>query len=142
MKRTALLLPALALTFGFLSGCGGSDEEPLSSEEFVTQADKICADGNAELEKASGDIDPNNQEDVEGFVQDVLVPNIQGQHDDIEELDPPEDDENDVEDMLDELQQGIDALSDDPSLALSDSDVFGDANSIAQDLGLTECGSN
>ncbi|WP_243057946.1 hypothetical protein [Nocardioides sp. SR21] len=142
MKRSLLLVPALALSFGFLAGCGGSDEEPLSSEEFVKQADKICADGNAELEEAAGDIDPNNAEDVEGFVQDVLVPNIQGQHDDLEELVPPEDDQDTFDDMLAALQEGLDQLSDDPSLITSDSDIFGDANEEAQELGLTECGSS
>jgi hypothetical protein len=143
MKRPALLLPALALSFGFLAaGCGGSDEEPLTHDEFVTQADKICADGNDEMASAAEDIDTTNEEDVEGFVQDTLVPNIQEQHDSIEELTPPEDDADDVEDMLSELQEGLDALSDDPSLITSDSDVFGDANTIAEDLGLTECGSN
>lgn len=142
MKRPALLLPALALSFGFLAaGCGGSDEEPLSSEEFVKQADKICADGNAELEEASADIDTANEEDVEGFVQDTLVPNIQGQHDDLEELVPPEDDQETFDDMLAALQEGLDQLGDDPSLIMSDSDVFGDANADAEDLGLTECGS-
>lgn len=140
MKRPLLLLPALALSFGVLAGCG-SDEEPLSSEEFVKQADKICADGNKELEEASADIDPNNAEDVEGFVQDVLVPNIQGQHDDLEGLVPPEDDQDTFDDMLAALQEGLDQLSDDPSLITGDADVFGDANEEAQELGLTECGS-
>lgn len=141
MRRPALLLSALTLAGGLLvTGCG-SDEEPLSQEEFVEQADKICADANAELEEASGDIDPENEQDVEGFVQDVLVPNIQDQHDSLEELTPPEDAQDDFDDMLADLQEGLDQLGDDPSLITSDSDVFGDANSLANELGLTECGS-
>jgi hypothetical protein len=142
VKRSALLLPALALALGLVTaGCGGSDDS-LSHDEFVTQADKICADGNEDIEAAIGEIgDAPTEDDIAAYITDTLVPNIQDQHDAIEDLNASDDDQDAVDDMLSALQDGIDALEDDPAAITSDSDVFSDANAAADELGLSECGS-
>lgn len=143
MKRTALLLPALALALSSLAGCGGSDEEPLTHDEFVTQADKICADGSADLETAAADLgDAPTEEDISSFVDDTLVPNLQDQHDAIEDLAAPDDDQDAVDDMLSALQDAIDGLDDDPSMITGETNPFEDANAAADEVGLSECGSN
>src|SRR6478736_7365975 len=68
MKRSALFLPALALAVGLVTaGCGGSDDDSLTHDEFVTQADKICSDGNADLADAAGSLDPNDEAAVSSF---------------------------------------------------------------------------
>jgi hypothetical protein len=139
MKRLALL-SALALAAGLVTA-GCSSEDRLSHDEFVEQADKICADGNGDLSTAAVELgaDPSD-EDVSSFVTDTLVPNIQDQHDALEDLAPPEDDQDAFDDMLSSLQDSLDGLEDDPMTLIGD-DVFADANAAAQDLGLEECGS-
>jgi hypothetical protein len=141
VKRPALLFPALALTLGLIvSGCGS---DAISKDDFVTKANKICADGDTELATASEEVgDAPSEEDLEAFVTDTVVPNIQDQHDAIEDLGAPEGDEDAVDDMLSGLQDGIEAIEADPvGMLTADSDPFADANAAADELGLTDCGS-
>jgi hypothetical protein len=142
MRPTALL-PALLLPFALLvGGCGGDDEpEPLTKDEFTTQANKICSDGNEELEAAADELgDAPTEEQIEEFVTDTVVPNVQEQHDDIADLAAPEGDEDEVEAILDALQGGIDALEEDPAGAItSGDDPLAEASELAGDYGLTEC---
>jgi hypothetical protein len=156
MKRSALFVPALALTVSLLAaGCGGSDDsagkddsapEPaasaITSADFADQANQICADGNAEIDTAGDELgEAPSQEDVTAFATDVLVPNIQDQHDAIAELGAPEGEEDAVDALLAALQDGIDTLAADPTSITSDPGPFSDANAAASDLGLTECAS-
>jgi len=143
MNRTAAL-PALLLSLGLaLTGCGGGDEEaapePISKADFTTQANKICADGSAELAAAADELgeDPT-QEQIEGFASDTVVPNIQGQHDDIEALGAPEGDEDEVDAILAALQEGVDTTEADPS-TITSGDPFAEANELAGAYGLEDC---
>ena len=144
------LLPTLALSLGLLLGaCGGSDEpesesesaaEPLSKTEFTTEANAICAEGNAEIASAASSIsDEPSDEEIEEFAVDVFVPNVQGQHDDIAALGVPTGDEEDVEAILASFQDGIDAVDEDPQALLIDDDPFNEFYDLAEGYGLTEC---
>ena len=146
MTRTALL-PALLLSLTLITaGCGddtrGDGEtkaEPLTKAEFTTKADKICADGSAELQASAKKLGENPSEEEAGsFVSDSLVPNIQAQHDDLAQLRPPEGDEAKVEDLLASLQQAIDSLEDDPKSMLT-GQPFAEANDLAESYGLEKC---
>lgn len=154
MTRTHLLLPTIALAVGLMvSGCGGKDGSAatpsdastsaapaISEADFTEQANAICAAGNEELQTAADALGDNpTQDQVEAFASDTLVGNIQGQHDDIEELGAPDGSEADVTAMLDSLQGGIDAVAADPSLVTTDATPFAEANGLAAGLGLTEC---
>ena len=149
MPRTALL-PALLLLLSPLAvACGGDDQkdapepqvEPLSKPDFVTQAEEICAQGNQELETAAEDIrgEPSDEE-ITQFAGEVLVANIQQQHDDIAGLGAPEGDEDDVQAILDALQEGLDVVEADPASLLSSDDPLEEASDLAEAYGLTECG--
>ena len=150
MSRTALL-PSLVLTLGLLlSGCGGSDEsdaettetaaEPLSKTEFTTEANAICAEGNAELESEVTTMsDEPSDEEIEEFAVDVFVPNLQGQHDDIAALGVPTGDEEDVQAILDSMQVGIDAVDEDPQTLLVSDDPFNEFYDLAEGYGLKDC---
>lgn len=48
-RHHAALAAAIAATA--LAGCGGSSNKQLSYSDFISKADKVCADGNAELGK-------------------------------------------------------------------------------------------
>jgi hypothetical protein len=163
-RITALL--ALALAAGLIAaGCGDDDDEtttaattttetgatgatgaatgePLSQDEFITQADQICADGDKEIDQQAqetfGQGEPSDQE-VEQFASETVVPNIQRQIDGIGALTPPEGDEDEVSAILDAAQEALDEIEQDPS-SLQSGNPFKQANQLAQDYGLTECG--
>ena len=149
MTRTALLPALLFSMSALLVACGGDDQadapapepEPLSKAEFVAQADEICAEGNQELETAAEDVsaEPTDEEIAE-FADDVLVPNLQQQHDDLAALGAPEGDEDAVQAILDALQDGIDVVEDDPATLLSSDDPLEEATDLAAAYGLAECG--
>ena len=90
------------------AGCGGDDDDggdALTKEEYVAQGNEICEDGNAELEQ-SADFDFSDPAALEAFVTDTFVPNIQGQIDDLREG-IPEDDEDEVNEILDEAELAL-----------------------------------
>ena len=154
MRRSALFLPALVLTLGGLvTGCGGSDGSDasddadggssaapaISHDDFIEQADAICTQASTDLGNAGADLGPDD--DLVAFIQDTAVPNFQAQHDDIEALGAPDGEEDDVQALLDALQDGIDAVSAAPEdFTSSDANPFAEANTAADDLGLTVCG--
>ncbi len=157
MKRSALILPAIALALSLTAaGCGGSDgssdasSDPtsaapaISHDDFVTQANTICSDASDELQTASAELtDTSTQEEVVAFVTDTAIPNFQAQHDAIADLGAPDGDEEAVDTLLTSLQDAIDTMSDDPAAFVADgSATFTDANAAANDLGLTDCGSD
>jgi ABC-type glycerol-3-phosphate transport system substrate-binding protein len=155
MKRSALFLPALALAVSLVaSGCGGSSSDDssdggdapaasISEADFTEQANTICSDASDELQTAGADLtDQSTQDEVVAFVTDTAIPSFQAQHDAIDALGAPEGEEDDVQALLDALQDGIDAVTADPTAFIADGDSpFVDANAAANDLGLTDCGS-
>lgn len=154
----AVVLLAAAVT---VAACGGDDEtttttpgatgatgasgDTLTTQQFISQADEICAAGDQEIATAGqaefGNQTPQGQE-LENFVDEVVVPSIQQQHDQIAALPAPEGEEESVDELLTALQQGIDSLEADPGQLAQGggSDAFAEANQLADELGLTDCG--
>lgn len=151
-----LLVGAISLVG---ASCGDDDDEattssagtatgaPLSKQEFIQQADQICADGNAEIEQAAGETFSGGRpsaEDQEAFFTDTVVPTGQRTIDDVRALTPPEGDEEEVTAFLDSAQSAIDEVEADPA-ALADveeggsSDPFAETNKLAKDYGFEEC---
>jgi hypothetical protein len=114
-------------------------------DEWVTQADEICAAGDQEVRQAASeqfDAQPSEQEAAD-FTAETVVPSLQQQHEEIAALPPPEGNEGDAQTMLTALEQGIAALEADPSAALQaqgPDSPFAEANEFAKKLGLRECG--
>ena len=142
-----------------LVGCGDDEEEPaptttatteptgsISVEQWTTQADRICAEGERAQQQAAeqrfGD-EPPTQTELEEFGTTVVAPNLQAQHDAIAGLPKPDAEAGRIDEMLSALQDGIDAIADDPALLVQGIDsvpAIQDATAIAQELGLTDCG--
>src|SRR3712207_254916 len=110
MRRnlTAIVLAVAALA---ASGCGDDDNddggsgggggEALTKAEFLEQGNKVCAEGNRELDAAFADLGPGTgPEEIEAFATETLVPNIEEQIAGLRELTPPEGDEAEVEAIL------------------------------------------
>lgn len=73
---------------------------------------------------------------------DTVIPSLQAQYDAISALPPPEGDEEAAEELLDSLQTAIEEVEEDPS-ALGEAagnETFAEANRLAAELGLQECG--
>jgi hypothetical protein len=163
--KSRLLIPfAILAALGaiFVAGCGGDDDTSsttgtsgasgvsgaaLSQEEFVSQANDICAAGNKETDAAANDTFSGgqpSQAEIEQFATDVLIPSVQGQIDAIRALVPPEEIADQVTTFLDDAESALDDVRDDPSsIAVSDNaGPFADVNKEADALGLTECGSD
>lgn len=79
---------------------------------------------------------------LDEFAQQTVVPSLQDQYDGISALPPPEGEEETVEELLDSLQAAIDEVEQDPA-ALGEqagNSSFAEANTLATELGLQECG--
>ena len=155
MKRNLILSMVAALAIGaVVAGCGGDDGNDdessstgteaaaLTHEEFVAEANQICKSGNAEIDAAGQELQggPNSPE-FESFVTDTLVPNVQGQIDDIRALGIPEEDADQMNAILDEAEQITDEIAADPTVLTSGKDPFASINQQLSEIGLTACAS-
>jgi hypothetical protein len=145
MRRVLVVLMAGSLAF-LGAACGGDDEERLSTEEFEAQGNQICQEGNdrtnALFEEQFGDLEEEPPADeVEDFIDDEVVPSIEQQIDELRDLNPPEDIEDEFEELLDDAQQAADDLGDSSAeeLFAEETDPFEEVNRRAAELGLTAC---
>jgi hypothetical protein len=151
MMRNRLLIPLALLAAGgalAVTGCGDDDETTtsasLTEDEFVSQANEICATGDKEIDAVARETftgqEPSDAE-VEQFATDVVIPSIQGQIDAIRALTPPEEIAGDVTTFLDDAEAALAEVEDDPLLlqASDNAGPFADVNDQADALGLTEC---
>ncbi len=151
MKKTLLMLVAALTCVMVVAGCGGDDDggdsddgggTALTKEEFVTQGNQICADGNAQIAEDAEAIGDNpDQATSEAFVADSLVPNIQSQIDGLRDLGIPEGDEDQVNGMLEEAESALGEIESDPALLFDENDPFSEVNDQLTEYGLTECAS-
>jgi hypothetical protein len=111
-----------------LTACDDSDGEELSDEQFAEQANKICADGAAEIDDLGSHLGENpNDDDLRNYYL-ASIENLRGQLDAIGD---------DAEDILDELE---DQVNDDVGAVTSpETDPFAGINQRFTDLGLTVC---
>ena len=151
MRRAWMLLGLVAVGAALVaSGCGGDDDEDsttaaLSKQEFIKQADQVCAKGDKEIEQAAGDVFGGGQQparqEQERFITKTVIPNVQQQVDDVRALTPPEGDEKEVAAILDSAQEGSDTVEKDPSvLTGGGKDPFAESDRLASDYGLKQCG--
>ncbi len=150
-KRYGVLLVAVMATGLIAAGCGGDDDDAgdggdaLSKTEYVAQGNAICEAGNAETDAAAEELfqgsEPTEAE-ISSFATDTLVPNIQGQIDDLRALPAPEGDEDTLTGIYDEAELALQDINEDPTLIQGQgSDPFAEINTKLKDYGLTACGS-
>jgi hypothetical protein len=144
VKRLFLMV-ACALAATAAIGCGGSDDDSLTKAEFLKQGNAICAKGNKEIDKAANKTFEKGQQPTKAqitkFAEDTLIPSVEEQIDGLRDLSPPSADEDKVNAILDEAESALDETKDDPSIFAANKDPFKKANQLANQYGLTECGS-
>lgn len=164
MIRRSRVLAAVAVAASLaVAGCGGDDDEPTTDEgvsgatgptaaaipmdEWVEQADEICKEESAAIDEAAIEAFQGGQPDdaaIAEFAGEVVAPSLQTQYDAISALPPPEGEEDQVAELLDALQSGIEEIEEDPSSLGTGTEApdsaFAEANALAAELGLQECG--
>lgn len=124
----------------FGTSVGSASTASLSKADFVTQANAVCKTANQELDQAGQALGQNpTPEELDSFVTDNVTPTIQTELDAIRALGAPAGDEQTVNAILAAADSGLQRLQADPSL-LTTGDPFGEANQLADDYGLTVCG--
>jgi hypothetical protein len=122
-------------------GCGGGDDN-LTKAQFIKQADAICTKGNKQIDAAAGKIFTTKQQPSKAqltqFASEALIPDIQGQVDDVRALNEPSDDEDQVNAFLDSAQAELDKGKKDPLYMTSDKS-FSETNKLGKQYGFKVC---
>jgi hypothetical protein len=174
MKTTRPLAGgSIAIALLSITGCG-DDAEPLSKPEFVEQADAICAQAQSDVEPmweafwvdfesqfaAVGGAETTASEpnpEAAWFplfdaLLDDLSPVLEQQVADLRALEPPADDKELIDGLLDDFENGLDEMNDIADRAVEgdetaretisseDGDPLADVNRAAREYGLTVCG--
>jgi hypothetical protein len=149
-----LAVAALAL----IAGCGGGSDSSsteatagsLSKAEFVKQGNAICARGNKEIEEGfeefgkehhfSKQNEPTPAE-LEEAVEEVLIPKIRKEIDDIRALGAPSGEGSEVETILAAAEKGLEKGEEDPRAMIKEGEgPFKEANELSREYGLVKCG--
>ena len=150
---------ALVVAGAFVVTACGSDSEQLSEEEFLAAANEICEVGNEEAVQLFEELEPlvediyataETEEEVEQFfqdeggkVRDAYVSNVQGQVSDVRDLNGPDDLEEELDPLLDQASDEVDAISELSVEEFFEGEweaEFSEFNSQIQALGLATCG--
>lgn len=126
----------------------GACSQGLSKEEFISQADEICREADAKTQELEA---PRSPEALKGFVEqaqaitaDLLA--------DLRDLEPPDGDSEVIQEMTGKIESTMELLPDIQAaaeqhnlpeiqrLATELKEQAAEANRIAQDYGLKECG--
>ena len=110
---------------GATGATGAATGEPLSKEEFIAQGDEICSTANDEIK---GENDPMK-----------VAENIEGQIEGLRALTPPEEDADQITQILDDAQEAVDTIKETGSFQQSGQQIEQAGNAL-QDYGFKECG--
>lgn len=118
-----------------------TDTTQPTKDEFLEEANAICAAGNAKVAAAAERVDEADTAAFEAFVTDTLVPTVRDQVISVRLIGLPEAEAAEISIILDETDLVIDRVEADPSLLAGDGDPFAEVDQRLTDYGLTECAS-
>jgi hypothetical protein len=155
MLKRIMAVAALVLATGLIAaGCGDDDDDTttsaattttgatgatgatgtagpaLSEDEFLEQGNEICDQVNQTINEGN----PGDEQ----FITQEVVPSIEDALAELGQLTPPEADQEQYAQLLDEGQEGLESLKDDPGAF--GPDTFDEFNRTANQLGLDKCG--
>jgi hypothetical protein len=149
----ALLAAVVAISM-IVVGCGGGDDSTdsasLTKAQFVKQADAICTEGDKQNEKEFEDFakehnlsegkEPSKAVQEEA-VQEIVVPGVRQQIEEIDDLGAPKGDEAKIEDVVTSVEEGLDELEEDPTLLFKGKNPLEKGSTLAREYGMAKCGS-
>lgn len=155
LKSKLTVFVCCALASGLIVACGGGDDDSgggdsggsaLSKEEFVSQANEICTEGQQKLEQVQKDVQAKIQSDptqAANAIQDVvgqLVPVVRETLSQISELNPPADLQSKLDEFTTKANDAVDQLESDPTKITQGDNPFADLQPLATELGIQNCG--
>lgn len=134
------VVAALGIFVIALAGCGGGgggeSEAAPTKAEFIKQADAVCADVNKQVEAGFKELgDSPSTAEVKKFVDEVSIPQIQHQIDEIGDMTPPAGDEDQIQAILDGWADANKASED----VNATTDPFADVDKLSTAYGFEEC---
>jgi hypothetical protein len=161
-KRSIALCAAFAALAIIVAGCGGGgggsgstesseSTSSLTKAEFVKQGNAICAKTEKEVEEGVAKFakernfsekSPPTAKQIAELAEEVLVPKVRKQIDEIRALGIPSGDEKEVEAIFAVAEEALKETEEDPSV-FGEGGVgpFAKANKLSREYGLTVCGS-
>jgi hypothetical protein len=152
-KALLAALAALVALAGLIAGCGGGSDTTtdetvtLTKTEFIKQGDAICKKGNDQSEKEAEVFAEDNdftlekasKEQIEEAVSEVLVPNLNQQAEELDELGAPEGDEEQVEEIVVSLEDAASEIEDEPG-TIFEGEALKEPTKLAKAYGFKVCG--
>jgi hypothetical protein len=159
-RLLALLVAAIATAL-IAAGCGDDDEDTTTAttteaatgetgatgpqSEFAQQADEICREGDQEIDARARETFGDQQQEPsqaeqQRFAEEIVIPNVEQQIEDVLALTPPEGEEELFDEFADQARSDLEKVQSDPSLITEGSDPFAETNELARELGLQVCG--
>ena len=153
MSRQPYVLVLIAFLTGAMglaaAGCGGGDDR-LTREELIEEADATCTEFDQRVDEVD---EPESLDDIERYVQEIR-PIVEEGTDELDALEPPEELQDEYDDWIAATRSGVDRFDELEEAAASGDEqriqevLQGagesgeDANRLAQEIGLQECGSD
>jgi hypothetical protein len=143
-RRILILLGAACLAVA-AQGCGG-DDKGINKADYLARAKTVCQKGNRKLTAASNDVFSKvppgqklSDEQIDDFVRTTVIPTIRDQIKELRALPPPKGEKGHVEEIYKALDKGLDELQKNPKKLTDGSNVFADADTLANKYGITVC---
>ncbi len=147
-QLAGVFLAILALAVA-IAGCGGGGDSsgPLTQAEYAAQANQICA---KEAKKLEGEVEAyadkrnlryRTAPPVKVFeeeAEEIFVPSLERKIAQLQELEPPAKDEEQIAKMLSEAEKGLQEGKVKPAVLIS-GQALGEARKLATENGLKEC---
>jgi hypothetical protein len=152
--RLIALIGAVMAFAAIVAGCGSSSSSTestasLSKAEFVKQGNAICEAGNKEInagfeefakEREFSKTKQPSPAEIEEGAEEIVVPSIRKQIDQIKALGAPEGEEEQVEAFVENAETQLEKGEEDASLLADESKhLFASVNEEGKALGLTAC---
>ncbi|MDP9071256.1 MAG: hypothetical protein M3N68_08210 [Actinomycetota bacterium] len=146
MRAAGLVVMGLMAALA-LSACGDGDgDEPLTKAGFIAEGNRICAETQQAVDTAVETSFPNKGNvptatEAEQFVDGPFDDLVQRELDQLEELEPPEQDRERVDQMLEAGRRGLEEIKTNAVLVLNqDRNPLNRYAELASDYGLEACG--
>lgn len=131
----------VAVALGGATACGGGGGDPRAVEEAMAQANSICEEHQTTIESAANEVleggEVPDPEEFQQLANERIIPELQAQFEQLREIEPPPDAEEEYQAFLEEGEEAIEQLEEDPTV-ITNPELFAEVNRQAEAAGLSE----